>query len=220
MPTYTKPWTFSDSPPNTNIIDADQVNENFDILYTAANTLDAAVADIVGKNTKGVWKTLEEQAYIIDSSAVAGANCFAPGGVPRPTGASFATFPSTDLPMGFAGFYLDPADFAVAGLTTQLRIAASGYRNGLSWGAGAITFGLYPNTGVGGAFNALFVNMGTIVSGSGVSITSPSALGNHPLIGSPFSPPAASHFMLGAAVPSISPGAAMEGRIALQVRHT
>lgn len=33
MPVVTKPWTFSNTPPNTNVVDADKFNDNFDVLY-------------------------------------------------------------------------------------------------------------------------------------------------------------------------------------------
>lgn len=220
MPTYVKPWTFSNSPPNTNVIDADQVNQDLDILYSAANTLDAAVADIVGKTLKGVWRTLEEQAFALDDGT-GGTMAFYPDGTARFSGGPVAVHPGgSAFTAGFAGFYFDPADYTVPGLTTQLRVVASGYRNGTGWGGGTATFGLFPNVGVGGALSQFFVNIGSIVSGSGAAIVNPSALGNHPIIGAAFTPPAASHFMLGTTLSS-SPaaGAVMMGRIALQLRH-
>ena len=68
MGLISKPYTFSDTPANTNIIDADEVNANFDEIYdefnggiTAAN-LDSSLTSALGTGGRGVTVVSTEQA--------------------------------------------------------------------------------------------------------------------------------------------------------------
>jgi hypothetical protein len=71
---------------------------------------------------------------------------------------------------------IDPADYAVAGKSTEFRIKASLFTNAVAPGSGVnFTVGLYPITGRGGASGAApFVSsVGSIVTGSGYTFNGP-----------------------------------------------
>lgn len=74
----------------------------------------------------------------------------------------------------FLVFGLDPADFAVTGLSTKLRFVVSGLVNDTA-PAMNFVFGLYPVGTPSGGLNIINPNFGTVVSGSTVTFTAPGA---------------------------------------------
>lgn len=91
--------------------------------------------------------------------------------------------------------YLDPADYALSGLTTKFRLSCALATNATA-PAITFTFGLYPVT-VAGATNTLAVTLGTVVAGSTVAMVTPSASTVTPAVGTDFTPPAAGAYALG-----------------------
>lgn len=114
--------------------------------------------------------------------------------------------------------YLDPADYAVSGLTTKYRFRAAVATNATA-PAITYTFGLYPVTTAGGAGTQAFT-LGTVTSGSTVAIASPSASTVTGGTGSDFTPPSAGGYVLGV---QLSGAPAANSRnflyLALQVHH-
>lgn len=112
----------------------------------------------------------------------------------------------------------DPADYAVSGLTTRLRIRAAVVVDDT---APAITFtvGLYPITSVGAA-NSIRTTLGVVVTGSQAAVVSPPANQTTQAVSSDFTPPAAGIYSVGV-LPSGSPAGSSGGLLyaALQVHH-
>lgn len=133
------------------------------------------------------------------------------GGGQTPNGVNNGSSP-------IAAPYVDPADFAISGYTTQIRLRATIYTNAT---APAVTFtmGWYPVTFAGGVGN-LIPTLGTVVSGTTVAIASPAALSAVTGVSSAITMPAAGAY---------SPGVVYSGTpaansyqavmVELQVRH-
>ena len=91
---------------------------------------------------------------------------FVAGGTPAgPTGASATDGPSPVV----------PADFVVAGLTTQFRLRVLTGINATAPGVD-LTFGLYPVTGFSGGSGVVGPDFGSVLAGSTVTRSAPSAL--------------------------------------------
>lgn len=115
--------------------------------------------------------------------------------------------------------YLDPADFAVAGMTTKYRLRASVLSN--ATGAGVnLTFGLYPITACAGAANAVTMTAGTVQAGSTVLFTTPAA--STPVQGNSgdFTAPAAGWYAIGVVISGTTAAGSVEDVTAcLQARN-
>lgn len=118
-------------------------------------------------------------------------------------------------------FYVDLADYAVAGRTTKYRVRAEVVTNtvasGITW-----TAGLYPVAtfaGAGGA-NAIVNSLSAVVAGSTAAIATPGASAGGQNNSGDFTPPAAGWYVL-AVVTSGTTAASSQSNIraALQVRN-
>lgn len=122
----------------------------------------------------------------------------------------------------FSAFYLDPADFAVSGKTTVLRLRQTIITNAT---APAVTFtaGLYPIATWGGAAGVepTIATIGAVVSGSTAAIASPAAsAAATPVVSTEFTFPAAGWYALGVAQSGSPAGANTLGQIQLQLKHS
>lgn len=98
---------------------------------------------------------------------------------------------------------IDPADYAVSGLTTKFRLRVAVLANATAPGI-TFTFGLYPLT-IAGAADTTAVTLGTVTSGSTVAVATPSASTATLAVGSDFTPPSAGVYI---------PGVALSGNVA------
>src|SRR5688500_7100403 len=142
--------TFSNTPPNTNTIDADQVNTNFDDVE---NELDRLVS---------AYRTLLGVGGPTDPDLAAGTY-----------GIGVNTLFATGANATPVAVYLAAADFSLTNRTTKLRLRAQVSTNATA-PAITFTFGLYPVTFAGGT-DLLTATLGTVVTGSTVAIASPAA---------------------------------------------
>lgn len=96
------------------------------------------------------------------------------------------------------GFYIAPAEWAITGMTTKMRLRVLATSNNVA-PAITFTFGLYPIATSGGASGAAatIASVGTVVSGSTVAVASPPASARTPFTGSDFNAPAAGAYVLG-----------------------
>lgn len=99
---------------------------------------------------------------------------------------------------GRSVFYLDPADLAASGFTTNLRVAASLVMNATVPGA-TFTFGLYPVSATAGASGVLSITVDPVVSGSTAAF-SPAPTANGRQVSSDFAAPAAGFYALGVVI--------------------
>jgi hypothetical protein len=104
------------------------------------------------------------QAYILGAQNTAANN--------------YAMLPSTGnvadgAPSDFAPIYFEPTDYALPNRTLSLRIRAAVLSNATS-PAATFQFGLYPITNAGGA-SALAYTLGTLVSGTNLTVANPGA---------------------------------------------
>lgn len=196
MPVPSKPFTFSDTPPGTNLIKASEINANYDALY---NTLNPASIGVDYSNMAATvdqyFKTLRDtMAQITSGTPGAGsANTWLFG------------FSSFVLPTASAtGIqYLDPARYPAGTRTKKLSIAGSLMVNAT---APAITFqvSLYPVSAVAGGSGINTATLGTAVPGSSISFASPGASSrNHSEVEFDF--PAADYYALGLATSNAVP---------------
>lgn len=191
------PNTFSNSPADTNIIDADLVNENFDELYDGFPVDDA---DMVSPNNSAYRTLLTTNAlFTADRPATTSPLANTIGGTEASASDStvFSQNAGSLLTPSLADDWRVPldgwtvpiyaADYAVAGKTAKLRIRTHIFCNAT---APAINFtvGLYPLTVAGGA-DALVITLGTVVTGSTAVLTTPSASTITPAVGSDISLP-------------------------------
>lgn len=118
----------------------------------------------------------------------------------------------------FPILYLDPADYAVSGLTAKYRVRATIATNATA-PAITITPGLYPVTVAGGA-GVLTATLGTVVSGSTAALTTPSASTVTAATGTDFTPPVAAGYQLGVALSgTIAANSFSSLTVELQVHH-
>jgi hypothetical protein len=219
--------TFSNSPPNTNVIDADPINANFTALRNAVNALDADNMAATGANltdahfaaTAGMYsayKTVQTASAIAADAYSAGTYFLAPGETGTDglllSGAT-TNHQTPDV------FYFDDADYAISGRTTKLRVRAQVLVNATA-PAITFTFGLYPVT-VGGGPAVVAFTAGTVVSGSTTAIASPGASAGSQANSGDFTIPSDGYHALCVAL-SGDPAANFRGLVSaqLQVRHT
>lgn len=110
---------------------------------------------------------------------------------------TFINIPATpvSLPTSIPLIYLDDADYAVAGKTQKVRIRACVSTNA-TVPAVTITVGLYPVTFTGGS-NLLVATLGTVVTGSTASFTSPSASASTTAVSTDVTVPADGAYTIG-----------------------
>ena len=101
---------------------------------------------------------------------------------------------ATNSQMGVV--YLDPADFAVTGLTTKYRLRATALVNTIA-PAITFTFGLYPVTATAGGADAGNATLGTVATGSTVAFASPGVQSLNQGNSGDFTAPAAGFYTLG-----------------------
>jgi hypothetical protein len=92
--------------------------------------------------------------------------------------------------------YLDPADYAVPGLTTKYRIRASLLTNATA-PAITFTFGLYPITAVAGGANKTKLTKGTVTTGSTVAFATQAKELRAQGVSTEFTAPAAGYYAIG-----------------------
>lgn len=116
--------------------------------------------------------------------------------------------------------YLDPADYAVSGLTTKYRVRASLLTNANAAVAVTLTVGLYAITAVAGGADAITMTPDTVVSGSTVAFATQAQSTRGQNNSGDFTAPAAGWYAL-AAVNSGTVGANAQATLAaaLQVRN-
>lgn len=116
-------------------------------------------------------------------------------------------------------FYLDDADYTMAGRAAKLRLRAMVAANGTSVGTVTFTFGLYPVT-VAGAGDALAYSLGTVVTGSTAVVTNPATSALTAVAGSQFNLPSDGAYVLAVATSaSLANGAAVSCHAQLQLCH-
>lgn len=96
--------------------------------------------------------------------------------------------------------YIDSADYPTFdGKAPKLRIRAQVYANDVAPFTGTFIFGLYPVTrpGTSGGAGLCIFTMGTVVSGSTVTLTNPAADSSNNLVTSDFALPANGHYVIG-----------------------
>lgn len=91
---------------------------------------------------------------------------------------------------------LPGTDYAVSGLTTKLRVVAGTGINGAAPGIN-FTFGLYPVTFSGASGSSITLTLGTVVTGSTVARSTPSANTAYQDASSDFTVPSAGVYVLG-----------------------
>jgi hypothetical protein len=92
--------------------------------------------------------------------------------------------------------YFDDADYAISGRTAKLRLRAQAYTNATAPTI-SYTVGLFPATAVAGGAGSLNTTLGTVVTGSTVAFTTPSASSMNQGNSGDFSLPADGHYALG-----------------------
>lgn len=117
-------------------------------------------------------------------------------------------------------FYLDPADYAVTGLTTRYRLRVSLGTNATAPGT-SFTYGLHTVTATAGAGGFFTTIASTAVASSTVTRTTPSASTRYTDTSADFSAPAAGALVFGLIFPSgTAANSACNIEYALQVRNT
>lgn len=117
-------------------------------------------------------------------------------------------------------FGLDPADFAVAGRTTKLRVVVSGLVNDAA-PAMNFVFGLYPLGTPSGTVNVVNPNFGTVVAGSTVTFNAPGAnTSPGPTSSGDFDFPAAGRYGIGVnCSAAMAANSAVNWAVRLEVRY-
>ncbi len=119
-------------------------------------------------------------------------------------------------------FYINPTDYAVSGKNTVLRMRGSVANNATAPGTN-FTFGLYPVSVVGGltTVETSVTTLGSVISGSTVVFTAPSASVITAIAGTDFAAPAAGFYVIGVLNSGASDGGSRPSfSCELQVRQT
>lgn len=178
----------------------------------AANTLtDAQFAAAAGMYSS--YRTIGQVTGVVVPSVMAGADhlMLASGPLTETTDSPSLTAPT---------LYIDSADYAITGRTTNMRVRTVLHVNSVA-PAVTITFGLYPITAAGGAAGNNQLTLGAVVSGSTAVFTTPSASTSNQAVSTDFALPANGHYALGVAVSAA--GAAncrMIASLQLQLHYT
>lgn len=126
---------------------------------------------------------------------------------------STATPPGT-TPSALAVVYLDPADIAVSGLTTQYEVEAVLLTNATA-PAINFTFGLYPVSAVAGGANANTITIGTVQAGSTVLFSAQALSTRGQASSGVFSAPVAGFYAVGV---TLSGSMAANAQVAMTAR--
>lgn len=185
MSNITIPNSFSNTPANTNIIDAAQVNANYTAVTAIVNgqldetNLRAAtqIPDSKLASPSGsVWRTVLSETV---------------GMYPGNTGTTaFALVAHSLVATGVAsgqvaqGYFPSTASVAVAGKTTNLRIRAVLAVNNTAPGVN-MTFALYPVSSLGGGTDQISYTLGAL-AGNGAAFTTPAAQSGTAVAGAAF----------------------------------
>lgn len=185
------------------------IEQNFSDIETWAN---GNVSDSSFSSSTGflsTWKVIRSTASRI-GSAVPGSSVNAVGPVNSYFGSSGSSWTNGEI------FYLDPADYAIAGKTPVLRIRTIYLCNATP--PTSSTSGLYQITGCSGTLGQVTITFGSPVSGSTASSTL-AANTRATSVSSEFAIPSAGHYMFGVAVAgSIPANALVSTSFTLQVR--
>lgn len=183
-------------------------------LTQLLNEFNGNIDDFNLKPTAGiysVYKMLYERGVNIggaSSTSAAGTYPLAPYDM------ALQTAPST--PSNQVVFYLDPADYAIAGRTAKLRLRAWLATNATAPGI-TFTIGLYPIV-----LSAATQTFGAVVPGSTVAFVSPGASNSGAVASSgDFAFPAAGFYALGVVLSGVAASGSVERvRADLQMHHT
>lgn len=178
------PKDWKDSPDPSTPLSAAAMEDLETRLAAYADSRDTLVANRYG--------LLVPTRSIIIPTATAAATLFLPEG--STTGLAAAT---TNSPL--AVVYLDPADYALSGLTTKYRVHAICLTDAV---APAVTFtiGLYPISAVAGGADAITMTAGAVQAGSTVAFASPAANLRSQGNSGDFTAPAAGYYALGVVI--------------------
>lgn len=138
-------------------------------------------------NDNGVYRTILDVTGGLAAAAAAGTRGFGHG-------ALILTATAVTTPLDL--IYLNPADYAVTGLTARLRVKAQLVTNATA-PTGTWTFGLHPVTAVAGASGGVSYTIGAAVSGSTVAFATPAASSLNQNVAADFGFPAAGYYALG-----------------------
>lgn len=156
---------------------------------THTNAISALDTDLDG--LFAAWRPIYvNQSHRLAASIVTGANTYLWG-----TGTPVV---STDNVAGLSGWSFDPADFAIAGKTTKMRLRVHAGVDDVA-PANTLTVGLYEITGLTGGGSAAVPTLSAVIANSTVAITTPAANSNTHSVSSEFTPPTAGKYVIGAA---------------------
>jgi hypothetical protein len=195
----------------------DNNNLSGSAAITGANIASATVADSnLASPNNSVYRVLLQSTAGVSNDATA-ATYIMTGDIGKYASGATLAFAANEIlapPM----VYFDDADYTVAGKTQKLRIRAHVLTNAT---APAITFtvGLYPVTCAGSADSFTFT-LGTLVTGSGAAVASPSSSSVTTTAGTDFTIPADGGYALGVVTSgTIANNAAAVVYATLQTRH-
>lgn len=155
-------------------------------------------------------KHLIAKAIILQAPAASGANPYL-----LVDGNSSSGVTPSGGTAGLAVFYLDPTAYAAGSRTTYYRIAASCVTNATA-PAASFTVGMYPVTASGGANSStVSLTLGTVVTGSTASFSTPPASSSSNQASTNFTAPAAGYYALGT---TTSGSSAANSAIAISAR--
>lgn len=157
------PFTFTDGPGNT--ASGAQVSQDFAAILAQVNgNLDAAnmAASAKPATLMGTWRTIYQASQAIAGGSAAGTYWLpSTGSAPVVSGATTT---------GVGQFtVVNPADYAVSGLTTRFRLRVIQLQNSTSPGAVTFTYGLYPITSTIGGAGAFGMSFGSLIAGSAIA---------------------------------------------------
>ena len=190
MGVVTKPYTFTNGVGN--LIDAPQVNADFDTLYTLVNGNLQAVNLKAGDGLFDSYRDVASAEGYAQGGATAADSWWSVAGPPIPE--------SVDALAGARGILrFALADYAVVGKTMKLRMQSVALVNAVAPGM-TFTPALFPITSVtggGGTTLRLNITLGPAVAGSGVAITTPAANSVNAVASGDFTPPADGNYLIG-----------------------
>lgn len=191
MTSLTIPNTFSNSPPNTNVIDATQVNANFSAIsgWTAGN-IDETNAPLLSA-IYGRYHPIQAGSAKMNAPTsgtyMLGSNMQLVGG-----------FTPTTPNSASSVFYFDPALHGVSPKTGKLNLETLIIIDATAPGTVTFTTGMYPITAIpGGAGVDPEVTLGTVVSGSTAAAVNPGGGGVTRVLSGDFNMPSAGLYGLG-----------------------
>ena len=167
------------------------VQQNFADIRTWAN--DGVISDDNFAATAGMYTAYRTVAEVggsyLASALTAGDHLLVPGGL-----AVLEATSGSDV--SAAAFYLDDADYAIAGRTLKLRLRAQLYTNATAPAITA-TFGLFPVSSVAGSTSATAITLGAVTAGSTVAFATPALSTANQGNSGDFAFPADGHYALG-----------------------